>query len=141
MTPYCNSNPTSTAALCRNHSGSCPFSIRSRGTPGLWTSRDSGPGPSPNAFAIKARSNRSEEHTSELQSQSNLVCRLLLEKKITLSSLKLVRINKLSEAKSDGQTASYNTCYSGKDDKDHSISFAYARTLSDKCQISTNTDY
>src|SRR2546430_9950930 len=30
-------------------------------------------------FAISAR--RSEEHTSELQSQSNLVCRLLLEKK------------------------------------------------------------
>src|SRR2546430_13590574 len=27
------------------------------------------------------RSLRSEEHTSELQSQSNLVCRLLLEKK------------------------------------------------------------
>src|SRR2546430_5893658 len=27
------------------------------------------------------RSTRSEEHTSELQSQSNLVCRLLLEKK------------------------------------------------------------
>src|SRR2546430_4963105 len=29
---------------------------------------------------------RSEEHTSELQSQSNLVCRLLLEKKKVLSS-------------------------------------------------------
>src|SRR5438270_9828752 len=28
-----------------------------------------------------ARPNRSEEHTSELQSQSNIVCRLLLEKK------------------------------------------------------------
>src|SRR2546430_12185893 len=28
-----------------------------------------------------ARAARSEEHTSELQSQSNLVCRLLLEKK------------------------------------------------------------
>src|SRR2546430_10850672 len=28
---------------------------------------------------------RSEEHTSELQSQSNLVCRLLLEKKKTMS--------------------------------------------------------
>src|SRR2546427_3290572 len=28
-----------------------------------------------------ARMRRSEEHTSELQSQSNLVCRLLLEKK------------------------------------------------------------
>src|SRR2546430_8993352 len=30
-----------------------------------------------------ARDGRSEEHTSELQSQSNLVCRLLLEKKKT----------------------------------------------------------
>src|SRR5256886_7684523 len=29
---------------------------------------------------------RSEEHTSELQSQSNLVCRLLLEKKKPLSA-------------------------------------------------------
>src|SRR2546427_7104865 len=38
------------------------------------------------AFSITQRmerssSTRSEEHTSELQSQSNLVCRLLLEKK------------------------------------------------------------
>src|SRR5438270_13971850 len=31
--------------------------------------------------ASSSRSIRSEEHTSELQSQSNLVCRLLLEKK------------------------------------------------------------
>src|SRR2546430_8062898 len=31
----------------------------------------------------RGRSCRSEEHTSELQSQSNLVCRLLLEKKKT----------------------------------------------------------
>src|SRR2546430_11844817 len=30
---------------------------------------------------------RSEEHTSELQSQSNLVCRLLLEKKKTQSRM------------------------------------------------------
>src|SRR2546427_2831730 len=30
---------------------------------------------------IAATAERSEEHTSELQSQSNLVCRLLLEKK------------------------------------------------------------
>src|SRR2546430_4234925 len=35
-----------------------------------------------------ARSPRSEEHTSELQSQSNLVCRLLLEKKKTNLSQK-----------------------------------------------------
>src|SRR5688572_32521188 len=30
---------------------------------------------------VQRKSHRSEEHTSELQSQSNLVCRLLLEKK------------------------------------------------------------
>src|SRR2546430_6880497 len=30
---------------------------------------------------VGASGSRSEEHTSELQSQSNLVCRLLLEKK------------------------------------------------------------
>src|SRR5256886_12745487 len=35
---------------------------------------------------------RSEEHTSELQSQSNLVCRLLLEKKKTSSSRHLTPI-------------------------------------------------
>src|SRR2546421_8384179 len=33
------------------------------------------------ASAYAARSRRSEEHTSELQSRSDLVCRLLLEKK------------------------------------------------------------
>src|SRR2546430_3479495 len=33
------------------------------------------------AAPATAESMRSEEHTSELQSQSNLVCRLLLEKK------------------------------------------------------------
>src|SRR2546430_12323703 len=38
------------------------------GYPAAWTSGNGG-------------STRSEEHTSELQSQSNLVCRLLLEKK------------------------------------------------------------
>src|SRR2546428_3547361 len=34
---------------------------------------------------------RSEEHTSELQSRSDLVCRLLLEKKKTTSELLLLR--------------------------------------------------
>src|SRR5688572_31123856 len=32
-------------------------------------------------LALRQEGQRSEEHTSELQSQSNLVCRLLLEKK------------------------------------------------------------
>src|SRR5688572_32630377 len=35
----------------------------------------------PGNAAQQRHDNRSEEHTSELQSQSNLVCRLLLEKK------------------------------------------------------------
>src|SRR2546430_6139832 len=35
----------------------------------------------PGAGSPGTRLDRSEEHTSELQSQSNLVCRLLLEKK------------------------------------------------------------
>src|SRR5256886_12792942 len=37
----------------------------------------------PTAASHWFRASRSEEHTSELQSQSNLVCRLLLEKKKT----------------------------------------------------------
>src|SRR2546430_8953259 len=37
---------------------------------------------------VDVGSERSEEHTSELQSQSNLVCRLLLEKKNDEPSLR-----------------------------------------------------
>src|SRR5256885_13269219 len=37
----------------------------------------------------RRRSDRSEEHTSELQSPCNLVCRLLLEKKIRTATLPL----------------------------------------------------
>src|SRR5205085_5733743 len=37
----------------------------------------------PNRKTLACLQRRSEEHTSELQSQSNLVCRLLLEKKKT----------------------------------------------------------
>src|SRR2546427_4483263 len=37
---------------------------------------------------------RSEEHTSELQSQSNLVCRLLLEKKKNYHIQRLISNNK-----------------------------------------------
>src|SRR2546430_7422089 len=46
--------------------------------PDAWTACGSKPAPS---SRIEQCSMRSEEHTSELQSQSNLVCRLLLEKK------------------------------------------------------------
>src|SRR5436309_7740454 len=37
--------------------------------------------PRPSRARTSHRSTRSEEHTSELQSRENLVCRLLLEKK------------------------------------------------------------
>src|SRR5256885_6034035 len=39
------------------------------------------PSGSPSSEGVRERPRRSEEHTSELQSPCNLVCRLLLEKK------------------------------------------------------------
>src|SRR2546430_12242827 len=41
------------------------------------------------AVRLGGRRSRSEEHTSELQSQSNLVCRLLLEKKKNTSKRRI----------------------------------------------------
>src|SRR2546430_3276894 len=46
------------------------------------------PVPDDRSLAAGERLLRSEEHTSELQSQSNLVCRLLLEKKKNNGGLK-----------------------------------------------------
>src|SRR2546430_11241298 len=64
---------------------------------------------------------RSEEHTSELQSQSNLVCRLLLEKKsisgtsslgggapISLDTLKSLPSHSLSETYSGRPPSPYS---------------------------------
>src|SRR2546430_10732003 len=48
--------------------------------------RDNAPRKPPAGLTVLAVA-RSEEHTSELQSQSNLVCRLLLEKKIIKHSI------------------------------------------------------
>src|SRR5688572_32318536 len=49
---------------------------------GYWLILTLGPLEPPEAtVAARVDRARSEEHTSELQSQSNLVCRLLLEKK------------------------------------------------------------
>src|SRR5438270_9760169 len=62
------------AARCRAR----PCAARAGARPGCDRAR------APSAAARSARRTpcaRSEEHTSELQSQSNLVCRLLLEKK------------------------------------------------------------
>src|SRR2546430_5359169 len=46
-----------------------------------WQGTTNGSGFQRSACATARVAERSEEHTSELQSQSNLVCRLLLEKK------------------------------------------------------------
>src|SRR5438270_7260092 len=43
---------------------------------------------------------RSEEHTSELQSQSNLVCRLLLEKKKKKKKHEIINKNKQQMSRS-----------------------------------------
>src|SRR5260221_2877473 len=49
----------------------------------LFRSRDTSSAacPAPWSSGLRALRDRSEEHTSELQSHSDLVCRLLLEKK------------------------------------------------------------
>src|SRR2546430_4794520 len=57
----------------RSPEGSCTVSYAIATIPDLITARVSA--------SDAAKWKRSEEHTSELQSQSNLVCRLLLEKK------------------------------------------------------------
>src|SRR2546430_3278112 len=66
--PFCSSG------RCRSSARTAPCRRRFVNTPDNWGALKS-PGftTSPDV--------RSEEHTSELQSQSNLVCRLLLEKK------------------------------------------------------------
>src|SRR2546430_10035486 len=66
-----------------------PYTTLFRSNGSAARNRRASPSPSASAQAESAFSarflslsvRRSEEHTSELQSQSNLVCRLLLEKK------------------------------------------------------------
>src|SRR2546430_6651853 len=52
---------------------------------------------------------RSEEHTSELQSQSNLVCRLLLEKK--KKKIPADHIEKHAATQLENRVARYHTTY------------------------------
>src|SRR2546430_12887228 len=62
-----------------------PISTRRIRADSVWTIHraavDACRGAAPRQSALRREPIRSEEHTSELQSQSNLVCRLLLEKK------------------------------------------------------------
>src|SRR5438132_2849093 len=52
------------------------------------------------------RSKRSEEHTSELQSHSDLVCRLLLEKKKYVDPLSLLQVTLLQRSHAASPEAS-----------------------------------
>src|SRR6266496_762729 len=52
--------------------------------------------------ATDVRPPRSEEHTSELQSRRDLVCRLLLEKKKNITNIKLLLIEKKQKEISNG---------------------------------------
>src|SRR2546427_9495356 len=53
---------------------------------------------------------RSEEHTSELQSQSNLVCRLLLEKKKKTDKTKTGTYGTITQLKVDIMSAYVSHC-------------------------------
>src|SRR5688572_31856475 len=65
-----------------------PATIATSGRFGFASARPSASSSAASNGPVQA-SLRSEEHTSELQSQSNLVCRLLLEKKNTTSTFLL----------------------------------------------------
>src|SRR2546430_5014060 len=69
--------------LFRSHDGVARrgYSPPSGRAPRTRGSRPPPPSTSPLHHSPASPDARSEEHTSELQSQSNLVCRLLLEKK------------------------------------------------------------
>src|SRR2546430_7093778 len=70
-----------------------------------------GPTMATNSFlaTVNERSRRrSEEHTSELQSQSNLVCRLLLEKKKKQSTAPRLPTTTLAD-NTDSPTTSLNS--------------------------------
>src|SRR2546427_7158773 len=67
-----------------------------RGVPACW---NGGSG-----HFIGAVRGRSEEHTSELQSQSNLVCRLLLEKKKKIE-MNIQQLLKSSASREQGTRA------------------------------------
>src|SRR5699024_11331961 len=67
---------------CRSHRRrSRSWSFRSRPRPGRSAPRPAGHNPAHRSSHERIRRSRSEEHTSELQSRFDLVCRLLLEKK------------------------------------------------------------
>src|SRR2546430_11204404 len=94
------------AELARGAAKKTPPSFRPK--PALSPARRSAPtirawidahcDPRADAAASAPSRTRSEEHTSELQSQSNLVCRLLLEKKKTNQAVTITQPNQTGSA-------------------------------------------
>src|SRR5258706_3395780 len=84
--------------------------------------------PSPAARAI---SSRSEEHTSELQSLTNLVCRLLLEKKKEICEERAIAslVSRILLRKK--QTARACTCKNSTDQCVDSHRCSHLETVSD----------
>src|SRR5690606_42098884 len=85
---YFSLNDAPTPEICTlSLHDALPISVK--GAMGSWAGRSLPPGSKERSFRNSAtpkvstasRAERSEEHTSELQSRENLVCRLLLEKK------------------------------------------------------------
>src|SRR5438034_8174169 len=71
-----------TRSLCDWSSDVCSSDLTTpSGSPGIWPRRSSETRGGSPLTRPRPRTRRSEEHTSELQSHSDLVCRLLLEKK------------------------------------------------------------
>src|SRR5438034_5070299 len=68
----------------------------------------------PELERASARPDRSEEHTSELQSHSDLVCRLLLEKKKKYSAKETAPCRTKSQRTSSSQALAAAVCGSGK---------------------------
>src|SRR5205807_3758171 len=66
-----------------------------------------------NSFADR-RDTRSEEHTSELQSPCNLVCRLLLEKKKSLDAVRSRRLYDQTHGDADAHLLSQACPQSGR---------------------------
>src|SRR5258706_3897290 len=80
-----NSNSTNTICGCLLSAQSVIHSERSQTGPYRWTALKQRAVITRAIWARLGALARSEEHTSELQSLTNLVCRLLLEKKKTLT--------------------------------------------------------
>src|SRR3712207_8006650 len=77
--PYTTLFRSSTASTTRSRRPSWRSRTRSAACPAL--PRRSHRDPLPLVLPLQGHQDRSEEHTSELQSRQYLVCRLLLEKK------------------------------------------------------------